>query len=201
MTDRLTLLAADENVMRQAAVRFQELITMAAEVGAPLVTVGGFRGRLAWAGGTEARSILIRALRDAAEFATKRGVRLVLEPLNRYETDVLQNVEQVLAFVNDVGCDNVGLLLDTFHANIEEPSLTECLRQGVQAGRLWHVHVGDSNRLAPGQGHLDFEKIIATLREVGYQGYVSAELLPQPDADTAAALTARHMRKWLPARN
>ena len=63
-----------------------------------------------------------------------------------------------------------------------------------------YVHIGDSNRLAPGQGHLDFSTMVSTLREIGYHGYLSAELLPQPDPDAAAALTIRHMRTWLPAR-
>ena len=199
MMDRLTLLAADQEVMQHAAVRLHDLIDMAAQVGAPLVTVGGFRGRLAWAGGPEARGILIRALSEAAEHAARQGIRLVLEPLNRYETDILQNTEQTLAFLEKVGCSSIGLLLDTFHVNIEEPSLTDCFCQAARAGRLWHVHIGDSNRLAPGWGHLDFSRTVTTLREIGYRGYLSAELLPQPDPDAAAAQTIRHMRKWLPA--
>jgi sugar phosphate isomerase/epimerase len=201
MMERLTLLAADASVMQAAALRLHDLIDMAAQVGSPLVTVGGFRGRLVWAGGGErAHGILVEGLRKAAECAAQHGIRLVLEPLNRYETDILQNTEQTLAFLEEVGCSNIGLLLDTFHANIEEPSLTECFRQGARAGRLWHVHIGDSNRLAPGRGHLDFGAIVGTLQEVGYQGYLSAELLPQPDPDAAAAQTIRHMREWLPTR-
>jgi sugar phosphate isomerase/epimerase len=194
MMDQLTLLAADEDVMRRAARRLYDLIDMAAEVGAPLVTIGGFRGRLAWAGGEKARGILIRSLREAAQHAAHRRIRLVVEPLNRYETDILQNTEQALAFLDEVGCDNIGLLLDTFHVNIEEPSLTECFRRAARAGRLWHVHLGDSNRLAPGGGHLDFAGIVTTLRNVGYEGYLSAELLPRPDPDAAAAAVIQHMR-------
>ena len=68
----------------------------------------------------------------------------------------------------------------------------------MAAGRLWHVHLGDSNRLPPGQGHIDFAGIVTTLREIGYLGYLSAELLPRPDPDTAAASTINYMRQFVP---
>ena len=97
-----------------------------------------------------------------------------------------------------MGHSHLGLLLDTFHVNIEEASLYDCFRRVMAAGRLWHVHLGDSNRLAPGQGHIDFAGIVTTLREIDYQGYLSAELLPCPDPDAAAAATIDHMRQFVP---
>jgi sugar phosphate isomerase/epimerase len=212
MVDKLTLLASDDAVSHRAVARLDALINFAAALDAPLVTIGGFRGRLAWAGGYAARAeliertqILVRILRAAAERAAEQrstrrvGVRLVLEPLNRYESDIVNNAGQGLALIEEVGHSHLGLLLDTFHVNIEEASLTDPFRQVMAAGRLWHVHLGDSNRLPPGQGHLDFPGIVATLREIGYQGYLSAELLPRPDPDTAAAATINHMRQFVPA--
>ena len=201
MVDKLTLLAADVDVSRHAAARLEELIEFAAATGAPLVTIGGFRGRLAWAGGHEARARLVEILSVAAEKSAERDVRLVLEPLNRYESDIVNNTSEALALFEDVGHSHLGLLLDTFHVNIEEPSITECFRQGMAAGRLWHVHLGDSNRLPPGQGHIDFEGIVAALNEVGYEGYLSAELLPRPDPDAAAEATIRYMRQFVPPRS
>jgi sugar phosphate isomerase/epimerase len=67
----------------------------------------------------------------------------------------------------------------------------------MEAGRLWHVHVADNNRLAPGKGLINFSAIIACLREVGYEGYLSAEILAQPDPDTAARDAVAHMRRLL----
>ena len=201
MVDKLTLLASDAEVSRRAGARLHALINFAAAVEAPLVTIGGFRGRLAWAGGHEARAKLIDILRVAAEKAAEQGVRLVLEPLNRYESDIINNASEGLALIEEVGHSHLGLLLDTFHVNIEEPSLYDCFRQAMVAGRLWHVHLGDSNRLPPGQGHIDFASIVATLRETGYQGYLSAELLPRPDPDAAAEATLRHMRQFVPPRS
>lgn len=199
LVDKLTLLAADADVMCRAAARLDALIDFAAAVSAPIVTIGSFRGRLAWAG-DGARKRLIETLRSAAAHAADQGVRLVLEPLNRYESDIIQNTGEALAFLDEVGHSHLGLLLDTYHVNIEEPSMTECFRQGMAAGRLWHVHLGDSNRLPPGQGHFDFAGVAATLKECGYTDYLSAELLPRPDPDAAAEATIRHMRRLVPVR-
>ncbi len=198
LVDKLTLLASDVEVSRQATVRLHALIDFAAALEAPLVTIGSFRGRLAWAGGQPARKRLIEILQVAAEKGAERGVRLVLEPLNRYESDLLNNADEGLALIAEVGHSHLGLLLDTYHVNIEEASLTEPFRQGIAAGKLWHVHLGDSNRLPPGEGHLDFPSIIATLREMDYQGYLSAELLARPDPDTAAEATIAYMRQVVP---
>jgi sugar phosphate isomerase/epimerase len=197
LTEKLALLHADTQWRAQAVARLAALIDFAEAVGAPLVTIGSFRGRQAWLGAGRARPMLIDLLRASAEHAAGRGVRLVLEPLNRYEADIIVTAEQGLALIDEVGHSHLGLLLDTFHVNIEEDSLYDSFRQTMEAGRLWHVHLGDSNRLPPGQGHIDFAGIVATLREAGYRDYVSAELLAHPDPDAAAAATAAHMRPLL----
>jgi sugar phosphate isomerase/epimerase len=197
MVDQLTLLAADETLRAHAIRRLDRLLEFAQALEAPLVTIGSFRGRIAGRDMQAARGILAGILRAAAEQAGKRGVRLVLEPLNRYETDIINNVEEGLAFVEEVGHPHLGLLVDTFHANIEEASMAECFRQALQARRLWHVHLGDSNRLPPGQGHIDFAEIVSVLHEGGYKGALSAELLPQPDPDSAAAMTIHYLSQLI----
>jgi sugar phosphate isomerase/epimerase len=199
--DGLTLLAAEADVRRQAAERLHALIRFAAAVKAPLVTVGSFRGWLAWDGGDDARARLVEVLGTAAEEAAQHGVRLALEPLNRYESDVVNNAAEGLTLIDQMDHDHLGLLLDTYHMNIEESSLTDCFCQVMAAGRLWHVHLGDSNRLPPGQGHLDFPGIVDALRKVDYRGYLSAELLALPGPDAAAAATIAYMRKLVPAQS
>ncbi len=191
----LALLHADPAVAAQAKSRLHDLVDLAAAVGAPLVTIGGFRGHISEAkAGPEQ---LAAILRTAASHAEERGIRLVLEPLNRYETDLIRTADEGLAFVEQIGHPAVGLLLDTYHMNIEESSWAEPFRRLMAAGRLWHVHIGDSNRLPPGRGMADFSTIVATLRETGYTGYLSAELLAQPDPDTAARETLTYMRTLL----
>jgi sugar phosphate isomerase/epimerase len=194
MVDGLTLLAGEAGQRRKALERLVSLVKFAGAVKAPLVTIGGFRGRAVWVSEGDARGILSVALRVASEAAADEKVRIVLEPLNRYETDLFVNLRQTLGFLDAIDLKNVGVLLDVFHMNIEEPLIEDSLQAAIQAGKLWHVHIGDSNRLPPGQGHLDFPKILQTLKELGYPGYISAELLALPDPDSAAQATIRYIR-------
>lgn len=124
------------------------------------------------------------------------GVRIALEPINRYETSLVNNVAQGLDLIERVGADNLGLLLDTFHMNIEDASIEGSIR--ACGDRIFHFHVADSNRWYPGAGHLDFASILDALDETGYQGYVSGEFLPLPDADTAARRSIAHLRGIAP---
>ncbi len=194
----LCLLHADPDLAARARIRLNELIDFAAAMGAPLVTIGSFRGRLARAG-PDGRAQLAEILNRAAERAAAAGVRLALEPLNRYEADFVNTAEEGLAFVNEVGNAALGLLLDTYHVNIEEAAWEAPFRQLMQAGKLWHVHLGDNNRLPPGDGMIDFSALVRILRTLGYCGALSAELLARPDPDTAARRTVKHMRPLLEA--
>jgi 5-keto-L-gluconate epimerase len=200
MLDRLTLLGYEPAACAAAEQRLYQLIDFAGATRAPFVTIGGFRGRLAdavWTDARGARAHLVSILQRAAARAAAAGVRLALEPLNRYESDIVNNAEEGVALMDEVGDKGLGLLLDTFHMNIEEAQYDTAVRSAACTGRLFHIHLGDSNRLAPGQGHLDFPTILASLRAVDYRGYLSAELLAHPNADAAAASTAQHMRGLL----
>ncbi|MGE5250525.1 MAG: 5-keto-L-gluconate epimerase [Bacteroidota bacterium] len=140
----------------------------------------------------QAMAWLIEALQDCAEAARPGGVRLALEPINRYETGLINSAAQGLELVQRVGAGNFGLLLDTFHMNIEEPQIEAGIH--ACAGHIFHFHVADSNRWHPGGGHLDFGSILGALAATGYDGWVSGEFLPQPDAETAAARGIRFLR-------
>ena len=189
----LSLLHPAPKEADQARDRLDDLIDFAAAAGAPLVTVGSFRGLLApvGSGGCER---LVSILQQAGAYAQSRGVRLAIEPLNRYEADLINNADEGLAFLEAVGHPAVGLLLDTYHVNIEESSWTDPFRRVMAAGKLWHVHLGDNNRLPPGQGLIDFAAIVTTLQQIGYTDWLSAELLALPDGDIAAEQTLSHMR-------
>jgi 5-keto-L-gluconate epimerase len=193
---KLTLLHPDPSVANTARERLDQMIDLASDIGAPVVTVGSFRGRVV--GDAESsRQKLADVLRHAGDHATARGVYLALEPLNRYEADLFHTAGETLAFLQEVNQPAVGILLDTYHLNIEESSWTKPYEQVMSAGKLFYAHLGDNNRLPPGCGLIDFPAILHTLQRVGYDGWLSAELLPLPDPDTAARLTADAMRKWL----
>ncbi len=174
----------DPRVRRAAIQRIQDHLPFAAQAGA-VVIIGLIRGIVKPEVAQEqAMAWLVEALQACSAAAAAFGVRLALEPINRYETTLVNTVAQGLELIERVGADNLGLLLDTFHMNIEEPSIEDSIRQA--GARIFHFHVADSNRWYPGAGHLDFASILGTLAETGYTGYVSGEFLPLPDSETAA---------------
>lgn len=132
----------------------------------------------------QAMDWLVEALIECSRAALPHGIRLALEPINRYETTLINTAAQGLDLIQRVGEGNFGLLLDTFHMNIEEPDIYNSIR--ICGEHTFHFHVADSNRLYPGGGHLDFKSLLETLAATGYSGWVSGEFLPIPDALTAA---------------
>ena len=136
---------------------------------------------------------LCEALKECCQVAAKSGVRLALEPINRYETTLINTIEQGMNLIERVGTDNFGLLLDTFHMNIEEPQIEESIR--MCGKRIFHFHVADSNRWYPGAGHLNFKSILESLYATGYQGFVSGEFMPSPNAETAARENIAFMKR------
>lgn len=193
---KLTLLNPDLNAAALARQRLDEMIDLASDLAAPVVTVGSFRGR-EMGDKVSSLQVLADVLRKAGERALKRGVRIALEPLNRYEADLLNTAAQTLDFLQKVDHPAIGILLDTYHINIEESSWTEPYRQVMNAQKLFYVHLGDNNRQPPGKGLIDFPAILHTLQEGGYNGWLSAELLPLPDPETAVRDVVTTMRKWM----
>lgn len=142
-----------------------------------------------------------RALEEVAaiaDHAAACGVRLAWEPINRYESTFANTVGDLLRMVEQVAHPNLGLLLDTFHMNIEEPSIEDSIRRA--GPKVFYVQLADSNRWAPGFGHLDLPAVAAALRDVGYNGWVSAEVLPCPDPDAAAARALAQFKSLFPVR-
>jgi sugar phosphate isomerase/epimerase len=194
--DGLCLVTGDEEISRRAEERLHAVIDLAAYLDA-MVNLGRVRGRLdLLPSGTPGWQAAVQKVRSLAEYAARQGVRITLEPLNRYEADFIINVDEGLRFLGDVGAGNLGLMLDLFHMNIEEARIEDALR--LAGGHLWHVHIADSNRRYPGSGHLDFTAPFDALHGMGYTGFVSAELFPLPDADTAAQKTIDFLQYHLP---
>jgi sugar phosphate isomerase/epimerase len=182
----------DPDVRTAAIQRVYDHMPFAAQTGAVII-IGLLRGIVKpGVKHEQAYAWLVEALQRCSAVAAPHGVRLVLEPINRYETTLINNVDQGLTLIEAVGADNFGLLLDTFHMNIEEPKIEDSIR--TAGDRIFHFHVADSNRWYPGAGHVDFGSVMATLREVGYAGYVSVEAMPMPDADTCAERAIANLR-------
>jgi sugar phosphate isomerase/epimerase len=191
---RLTLTNSDAGVREKAIGFIRSIIDLANSFGAPAI-IGSMQGRHGdGADKTQALAYLAEALNPLGEHARKVGASLLFEPLNRYETNLVNTVDDGVRLLLSLKTDNVKLLLDLFHMSIEEVDVAAAIRAG--AGAVGHVHFVDSNRRPAGCGHTDFVPIAAALRDIGFDGYVSAEALPYPNPSEAASLTIQAYRKF-----
>jgi len=191
---RLRLTDPEARVRARARAFVAGIIGFAGSFGAPAI-LGSMQGR---SGGEVTREQAFDWLREALEQFGPRahalGVPLLLEPLNRYETDLVNSVADGLELLKPLRTRQVRLLVDLFHANLEEASIPQALR--LAGHDLGHVHFADSNRQAVGWGHTDVAPIAEALHAMGFGGYLSAEILPVPDSDSAAKQTMTSFRKW-----
>lgn len=154
-------------------------IDFSVELGKPNVTIGLIRGRGCDGWGGAEREVLKKELHKVADYAAAKGVTLNLEPINRYEVRLLNSVEDTAAFLQEMGRPkHVGILYDTFHANIEDLGQEHVIQN--YGAYIVHVHFADSNRRLPGEGHIDYQKIKKALDGIGYSGWVSLEMLSIP---------------------
>jgi sugar phosphate isomerase/epimerase len=172
-------LAHPDPGVRADAVRYVvDCLRFAAEVGAPLVQMlpSGETRLAPLATQAEEWAWSVAAMREAAREAERVGVRICVEPINRYEAYLVTNGTDAMAYVEAVGSPRVGMTMDLFHANLEEPDIAASLR--AAASRLWHVHVADTNRQGLGRGHLDLGAAARALRDIGYEGAIVVEVTP-----------------------
>lgn len=198
VVQKLHLTHPDETIRRRAREFIHGIIDVAGSFAAPAI-IGSMQGR--WEGAVTREQALVwlaEALEDLGAHAGSHGVPLFYEPLNRYETNLFNRIGDTAAWLRTLRTTNVRILADLFHMNIEEADSAAALRE---AGALvGHVHFADSNRRAIGLGHTAVAPIIAALRDIRYAGYLSAEILPLPDTETAARQTIAAFRQHLAVR-
>lgn len=172
-------LAHPDPAKRRKAVDYVKSVAdMSAEVGAPVMIVAptangktaslaNYEDEVKWA---------IEGIQEGAEYAATLNVNLCIEAWNRYETYMLNRLDQALDMLEKVNLPNVGIMGDTFHMNIEEDDIAEAIRKSGDA--LIHIHLADNNRKAPGLGTIDFAPILKALKEIDYQRPLTFEILP-----------------------
>jgi D-psicose/D-tagatose/L-ribulose 3-epimerase len=111
--------------------------------------------------------------RELADYAAGKGIKLAIEPLNRFETDMINTVSQGMEFINDVGRKNIGFHLDTFHMHLEEKSSPDAIR--MAGDRIFHFHACENDRGIPGTGQVHWQDIALALKSINYQGPIVIE--------------------------
>lgn len=193
--DHLYFTHPDAAVREAAVARIIGMIRLAAEFGAR-VNTGRVRGFIHEGEILEtAKQRYLTCLHRCADVAESAGIELIVEPVNRYEVNFINSCTEGLDIVKEAGRRCVKLMPDLFHMNIEDASF----RLVFESARAYisYVHVADSNRLAPGWGHMPFDEIFEILGDVGYDGYLTAEILPKPEPDLAAAQAAAYLLRRL----
>jgi sugar phosphate isomerase/epimerase len=167
----------DARVRRQAVDYVRAVAELAAVTGAATIIVApsAVMKTAPLASRADERKWAIESIRAGGEYAASVGVDITLEPWNRYETYFLNRLEQAIELWRESGLENGGVMGDTFHMNIEEASIPDALRSAK--GLLNHVHLADSNRAVAGRGHTDFRPILQALLDIGYDGYLSFEVM------------------------
>jgi sugar phosphate isomerase/epimerase len=168
----------------------KDLIRFAAEANANVI-IGMIRG-VSPLDNETVRGLLGKCMEECDSAAEECGTKLALEAINRYETQSLNTAQEVATLIDELKLRATGLLLDAFHMNIEERSIDLAISNYV--ARIAHFHVADSNRWAPGNGHLNIDVLLRQLMDLGYQGWVSAEVVPKPSPVDAVKETADYLK-------
>ena len=180
----LYMTSPDVAVRERTIETFRGLIHLAERWGG-LVNVGRARGFVD-RGQTrqQAEALFLTCMERLLPEAEARGVTVIIEPINRYESNFLNSVDDAAHLLARLNSPNVGIMADVFHMNIEDDDICASLERNRAFVR--YVHIADSNRKAPGMGHTDFQKIVSTLRSIGYGGWLGMEILPGDDPDEMA---------------
>lgn len=196
ITEDRDILSDDPAIVARGTGYLMEAIDLAAEIGSPVMSgpIYSAVGRC-WLQTPEERTRdverLVRELDPIAAHAARRGVALGLEPLNRFETSFVNLVEQAIEIVDRVDNPALGLLLDTFHMNIEEKSIGDAIR--FAGSRIVHLHACENDRGTPGSGHVPWDEVAQALRDIAYDGPVVIETF-NPDIHSIA----RAVSIWRP---
>lgn len=195
------LASSDESVRRHAVGYAQKSIDLAASLDEPPVfEIVACPPQTEYPVSTIPYDVLrrnfVKSAGEIARYAGERNVSVAIEPINRFEgyAGFLNSIPEALDVVEEVNADNLGLLADFFHVNIEDGELSETLR--LAAPRLLHIHLADSNRQMPGTGHIDFLQVVRTLNAMSFNGYLSLDSVPaRPDWKTVVAASITFMKK------
>jgi sugar phosphate isomerase/epimerase len=193
------LILTDQDYERRAAAvqRTKEYIDLSGIIGGCII-IGNMRGSVL-PGITAERleTVFAESMKKILDYAAEKGVAIVLEATNRYESNFLNSAGSIKRFIERNGLFDLKIHLDTFHMNIEERNMYDAIIEAKEY--LGYFHISDNNRMRPGDGHIDFNAVVNALREIGYTGYIATECLPIPDGESAGKRSLEYIKSMISA--
>lgn len=180
MDEHLSLSSRDKTTRRAAVDRLVDCIDFAKQFRSKVI-IGLIRGN---SRSRPSYKNFYESMKPVCDYAQKKSVTILLEPLNRYETGLLNTAAETIEFIDRMKCPQLKLLLDVFHMNIEESDFYDTIIKSRKY--LDHIHLADNNRRCPGEGMIDFKKIVSSLRKIGYDKYLTCEILSDVEFETSA---------------
>lgn len=188
----LSITSPDADVRRMAVKRLKDQLDLASELNCSIV-LGSMRGVIP---DGESRTVMdarmLEACKELCDYAERGSGSIVIEAIDRFETNYLRTAEDVMEIIDRVGSGKLGVHLDTYHMNMEERDWKKPVL--LCGDRLRHVHVADNNRNYPGWGLIDFRPFMEALDEIGYDQTLTLECFPVPDGETAVLRGLAHLR-------
>jgi sugar phosphate isomerase/epimerase len=179
--DGLTFTDSNPEIRNKSIERIKEYLELAKLLDCAII-LGSMNGNIK--SNKKGKEHHLDCIKQCCNLASQENITILIEPLNRYESDWLNTVDDTLEIIEQTEYPNLKYLADTFHMNIEEVDITESIKK---AGKeLGYVHLVDSNRQVPGHGHVAFTSVLGALKHIGYDGYLSFECLPIPNTETAS---------------
>ncbi len=192
--DSVSLFTLDTEKRNEAVRRIRGYIDLVSETEG-CVILGGIKGKLEGADDKKQFESGSCAIADCLSYAEKAGAVLLLEAINRYETNLFNTVASCNEYVKAMKSSHLKILPDTYHMNIEERSFHDALHEVSDA--VGAIHCADNNRLAPGMGHIDFRSILSQVKTFKNLQYIGVEVLPLPDSKTCAQTAINTIRGCL----
>ena len=180
---RRNLIDSDQGVRKRSLAYLKECIDIGEQLQAKLVlTVPSGVANISDGWTHENRELAVTCLKELGDYAKSVGnILLAIEPINRYENAFLRRVDQALELLDLINHPRVKMMIDFFHANIEEDNNGQAIRRAGK--KLIHCHVADSNRKSTGRGQIDWAEIVRSLKEINYNMALACEPLPPSGAD------------------
>lgn len=191
----LSMTSPLEEVRKKAIQRLKEQLDLASLLECSIV-IGSMRGEIpVGRDKAEIDSLMIEGCKELCDYASRGRGTIVIEAIDRFETNYLQRAEEVMEIIDLVDSDRLGVHLDTYHMNMEEQDWKKPVL--LCKDKLRHVHVADNNRNYPGWGLIDFRPFLEALDEIGYHHTLTLECYPKPDGKTAVLRGLEHMKKLM----